>query len=78
MGAASLFLIGLAAETNYRLRAIGGSLKAFPWLANQQQANLDAEKKTVQERLKAVNLFRDSRVNWSGLLRTIAAAMPES
>ncbi len=78
VGAASLFLIGLAAETNYRLRAIGGSLKAFPWLANQQQANLDAEKKTVQERLKAVNLFRDSRVNWSGLLRTIAAAMPES
>jgi len=78
VGAASLFLIGVAAETNHRLHAIGGSLRTFPWLAKQEQAKLDAEKKTVQERLKAVNAFQDSRVNWSALLRTIAAAMPDS
>jgi len=78
VGAASLFLIGVAAETNHRLHSVSGSAKAIPWLANQQQAKLDTEKKTIEERLKAVSVFRDSRVNWSALLRTIAAAMPES
>jgi hypothetical protein len=78
MGAVSLFLVGVAAESDHRLTAVTGSLKSFPWLKNQEQSKLDAEKKTVQERLKAINLFRDTRVNWSGSLRTIAAAMPES
>ena len=55
-----------------------GGLKSFSWLKNQDQPKLDAEKKSIQERLKAVGVFRDTRVNWSGSLRTIAAAMPES
>ena len=28
--------------------------------------------------MKAVSAFRDTRVNWAGSLRTIAAAMPEN
>ena len=59
-------------------RAAQGGLKAFSWLKNQDQPKLDAEKKSIQERLKSVGTFRDSRVNWSGSLRTIAGAMPES
>jgi hypothetical protein len=78
LGAVSLFLIGTAAEANHRLTAVNGALKSFPWLKKQDQGTLDAEKNTDKERLKAVNQFQDTRVNWSGPLRTIAAAMPES
>ena len=78
LGAVSLFSIGAAAEANHRFKAVGGGLKSFSWLKNQDQPKLDAEKKSIQERLKAVGVFRDTRVNWSGSLRTIAAAMPES
>lgn len=76
--AVSLYLVVVAAEANHRLRAMRGAVRAIPWLENQDQRKLDDEKKTVQERLKAVSVFRDSRVNWSGLLRTVAAAMPPS
>ena len=78
LGAVSLFSIGAAAEANHRFKAVGGGLKSFSWLKNQDQPKLDAEKKSIQERLKAVGVFRDTRVSWSGSLRTIAAAMPES
>ena len=78
LGAVSLFSVGAAAEANHRLKSALGGLKSFSWLKNQDQPKLDAEKKLIQERLKAVGIFRDTRVNWSGSLRTIAAAMPES
>jgi hypothetical protein len=78
LAVASLFLLGMTAETNHRLRSIGGALKAFPWITNQDQSKLDAEKNEVQQRLKAISVFRDSRVSWAGSLRTIAATMPES
>jgi hypothetical protein len=78
LGAVSLVSMGAAAEANHRLKAVTGGLKAFSWLKNQDQPKLDSEKNSIQERLKAVGVFRDTRVNWSGSLRTIAAAMPES
>jgi hypothetical protein len=78
LGAVSLFSIGAAAEANHRLKGALGGLKSFSWLKSQDQPKLDAEKKSIQERLKAVGVFRDTRVNWSGSLRKIAAAMPES
>jgi len=78
LGAASLFLIGASLETSQRLRSVTGALKAFPWLTTQDHTKLDAEKKTVQDRLKAISAFQDSRVNWSGLLRKIAVNMPEN
>jgi hypothetical protein len=78
LGAVSLYLVGAAAESNHRLASISGSLKTVPWLTNQDPAKLDAEKNSVQERLKAISAFRDTRVNWAGSLRTIAAAMPQN
>jgi len=78
IGAASLFTIGVAAESSHRFHAVDGAVRAVPWLKNQDQAKLDDEKKTIQERLKAISSFRDSRVHWSGLLRKIAVTMPES
>ena len=78
MLAVSLLLVGMATESNHRLSAVRGELKSFPWLKNQDQAKLDTEKKTVQDKMKAVSAFRDTRVKWSGALRKIAAGMPES
>jgi hypothetical protein len=78
MAAASIFLVCAAAESNHRLAAVRGSLKAYPWLKDQDQAKLDAEKKLVQEKLKVISAFRDTRLKWSGALRRIAEAMPES
>lgn len=78
VAAVSLLLVGIATESNHRLAAVRGELKSFTWLKNQDQAKLDAEKKTVQEKTKAISAFRDTRVKWSGAFRKIAAAMPES
>ncbi len=78
VGAVSLFLIGTAREANARLKAAGTQLSSFSWLKKQDQAKLDAEKKTLQERLKVVQAFRGNRVDWSVVLRTVAAAVPES
>ena len=78
LGAVSLFSMGAAAEAKHRLKAVGGGLKVFSWLKNQDQPKLDSEKNAIHERLKAVGVFRDTRVNWSSSLRKIAASMPES
>ena len=66
MVAVSLFLVGMATESNHRLAAVSGALKSFPWLKNQDQPKLDAEKKAVQDKLKAISVFRDTRIKWSG------------
>jgi hypothetical protein len=78
LGAVSLYLIGVANEANERMRATARELRTITWLAKEDQKKLDAEKKTVQDRLKAVTEFRSSRAAWSALLRTIAVAMPRS
>jgi hypothetical protein len=78
MLAVSLFLIGTAAEVHSRLTAVGTQIKSFSWLKSQDQAKLEAEKRGIQERLKVMEVFRGNRVGWSELLRTVAAAVPES
>ncbi|MFI5454616.1 MAG: hypothetical protein ACHRXM_04120 [Isosphaerales bacterium] len=78
VGAVSLFLIVTAGEANARHQAVGTQLRSFSWLKQQDQAKLDAEKNSLQERLKVMAAFRGSRVGWSVLFRTIAAAAPES
>jgi hypothetical protein len=78
LGVVSLYLSGTAAEADARLQGIRAGLKAFSWLKDQDQAKLDDEKKSVQERLKAIETFRSGRANWSASLRTIAAAAPKS
>jgi hypothetical protein len=78
VGAVSLFLIGTAGEAKARLQAAGTQLSSFSWLKKQDQAALDAEKRTLQDRLKVVHAFRGSRVDWSVVLRTVAAAVPDS
>ncbi len=78
VAAVSLFLTGAAAEAKSRLDAVGTELRSFAWLKKQDQARLDAEKKGLEERLKVVRSFRVDRVGWSEVLRTVAAAAPES
>ncbi len=78
MAAVSLFLVGTAAEAHSRLKAVRTQISTFTWLKNQDQPKLEAEKKALQERLKVMEAFRGTRVGWSELLRTVAAAVPES
>ncbi len=78
VGAVSLFLMGTAAEGNVRLQAIDSQRRAIPWLKQQDQAKLELEKKSLQERLKSVEAFQGKSVGWSGVLRTVASAVPES
>jgi hypothetical protein len=78
LGAVSLFLIGTAVEAKARLKAVSTELSSFSWLKQQDQAKLDAEKNTIQERLKIVDSFRRNRVGWSVVLRAVAAAAPNS
>ena len=66
LGAVSLFLNVTAAEANARHQAVRIQLKAFTWLKDQDQAKLDDERKSVQERLKAIETFRSGRVRLVG------------
>jgi hypothetical protein len=78
MAAVSLFLIGTAAEADSRLNAVRTQIRSFSWLKNQDQPKLEAERRALQERLKVMEAFRGNRVGWSVLLRTVAAAVPET
>jgi hypothetical protein len=78
LGAVSLFLMGTASRADVQLKAVGVELKTFSWLKDQNQTKLDAEKRVLRERSKAIDSFRKSRVAWSVPLRKIAAAAPES
>jgi hypothetical protein len=78
LAAVSLFLIGTAAEANSRLDAVDSQLRSFSWLKHEDQSKLDTEQNAFKERLKVVEAFRGQRVRWSALLRTVAAAVPET
>jgi hypothetical protein len=78
LGAVSLFLIGTVAEASSRLKAVDTQLRSFVWLKKDDQAKLDADKNALQEALKVVEAFEGKRVRWSAVLRTVAAAAPES
>ncbi|HZW34300.1 MAG TPA: hypothetical protein VFF52_26490 [Isosphaeraceae bacterium] len=77
LGAVTLFLSGEAAQVDARLKSVGTGLKAFTWLKDQNQSQLEGEKKAVQERWNAIETFRSGRAAWSASLRTIAADAPE-
>jgi len=78
LGAVSLFLGAEAAQAEARLKSVHAGLKTFSWLKAQNQAQLETDKKAVQERLNAIEMFRSGRAAWSAALRTIAADAPES
>ena len=48
----------------------------FSWLTNQDQGKLDAEKRSLEERIQILQSFQQSRMSWSSQLRTIAAETP--
>jgi hypothetical protein len=69
---------GEADQPEARLKSVGAGLKAFSWLKAQNQPQLETEKKAVQERLNAIETFRNGRAAWSTALRTLATDAPEN
>lgn len=78
MGGVSLFLSGADADVETRYRSRRAEAAAFTWLKDQDQGKLDAEKRLLEERLRIVETFHKTRVDWSTQLRTIAADTPET
>lgn len=78
VGGVSLLLVGMSSDAGARLRAVEADIGSLPWVKDMDQAKLDAEKKLLEERSKAIAAFRDTRVDWSRPLRAIAASAPES
>jgi hypothetical protein len=78
LGAVSLFLTATVAESHSRLKAVDTQLRSFSWLKQQDQAKLETEKRAIQERLKVVDTFRNNRIRWSAVLRTVATAAPDT
>jgi hypothetical protein len=76
--AVSLFLLGISAEVNARLKSLRAQMQKVPWLKDQDQAKLDAERKFLEQQSKAIEAFRGTRVDWSVPLRRIAATAPEN
>jgi hypothetical protein len=72
----SMFLHGTAVEVESRLESTRVEVGTFPWLKDQDQSKLEKDEKLLDERRRAIDAFRASRVDWSAQLRTIAADMP--
>ena len=74
----SLFLHAGDVELNTQLKSTQVEIGTMPWIKDQDQAKLQAEKKLLEDRFKALDSFQGSRVDWSAQLRTVAGDMPES
>jgi len=73
-----LFLMGITSDLNSKLRVAQAELATIGGLEDHDQAKLNAEKQTLRNRDTALQAYLKSRVAWSGLLRTIAADMPDN
>ncbi len=74
----SLFLHAGDVELNTQLKSTQVEIATMPWIKDQDQAKLQAEKKILEDRFKALDSFQVSRVDWSAQLQTVAADMPET
>ena len=74
----SLFLVGAAVDVEARFKGVRAEVATFPWLGEQGQGKLDAEKKLLEERIKVIEAFQKTRVDWSTQLETIADDVPET
>ncbi|WP_165220487.1 hypothetical protein [Aquisphaera insulae] len=74
----SLILHAAAADVDTRYRTARAEAAAFTWLKDQDQSKLDAEKKLLETRLKTLEAFRQSRLDWSTQLRIIAEDTPDT
>ena len=70
-----------AAPTPTRRRGIGAAaprLPRSPGSRTRTRRKLDAEKKLLEERIKTIEAFQKTRMDWTAQLRTIAADTPET
>jgi hypothetical protein len=74
----TMFLHGKAVELDTQLKTTEVQLHTFPWLKEQDRGKLDAEKKLLDDQLKALESFESSRVDWSNQLKSIATHIPET
>jgi len=77
-GGVSLLLCGVAADVDTRFKSARAETAAFSWLKDQDQGKLDAEKRSLEERIRVLEAFQQTRMGWSTQLRTIAADTPET
>ena len=75
-GGVSLLLCGVAADVDTRFKSARAQAVAFSWLKDQDQGKLDAEKRSLEERIRVLEAFQQTRVGWSSQFRTIAADTP--
>ena len=65
-------------ELDTQLKTTEVELHTISWLKDQDRTKLEAEKKTLDDRFKALESFESSRVDWSTQLRTISTHIPAS
>jgi hypothetical protein len=77
-GGISLLLAGAAADVDTRSKSARAETSAMTWLKDQDQAKLESEKRSLEERIRTLDAFQKTRVSWSSQLRTIAVDTPET
>ena len=65
MGGVSLFLSGTDADVDTKYRSCRAEAAAFTWLKDQDQGKLDTEKKLLEERIKTIEAFEKTRLDWT-------------
>ena len=74
----SLLLAGTAADVETRYKNARSETSTMTWLKDQDQAKLESEKRSLEDRIRTLDAFQKTSVRWSTQLRTIAADTPET
>ncbi len=76
VGAVSLLLCGVMADVDTKFKNARTQTAAFAWLKDQNQGKLDAEKRSLEERIRILKAFHQTRMGWCSQIRAIAADVP--
>ena len=74
----SLLFSGVTADVDTRYKSARADASAFTWLKEQDQGKLDTEKRSLEDRIRVLEAFLQTRMGWSSKLRTIAADTPDT
>src|SRR5262249_26076884 len=75
---ASLFLMTRARGVEHGQRVVRSEAARLPWLAKVDDAQLDKERKDLEQKVKSVEAFLSSRVVWTSYTQDLSTTLPES
>ncbi len=74
----ALFLVDRSTRLDRLYQSVCIENAQHPWMASMQIAQLESEKRELQQKAQAAGRFLDSRIQWTSYQRDLAACLPAS